>query len=228
LNFYFPLFILQPLNLSNLPEWIIELNVNAQKSKTLRRKIKEENPDNLEFREKVLKFTAAAIESKEKPKLPEQPETSKNQFVIKGKEVAFGAIDEKGDKKKAIFTEGSSQIDLVDDIDSYPRMSQEALKEKKDLGPIKKKELKLEKEKVAGPSSANTSSEKEENSRIKELETKRLRLEMQINRIHNKAAEEDNGEAAEALREEAEQLMEELNEITDQLEQAKIDAENAA
>lgn len=42
------------------------------------------------FRTKVLKFTAAAIESNEKPKLPELPTGSKNQYAIKSREVAFG------------------------------------------------------------------------------------------------------------------------------------------
>lgn len=209
--------------------------MHAQKSKTLRRKIKEENPDNLEFREKVLKFTAAAIESKEKPKAPEPLAASKNMFVVKGKEVAFGAINI---EQKML---AGSEIDLEDDlvgesVQIESDITIAALSAKKELDSIKRaenlkenaKNLERANELKRQEAAARvvTKQRNQAGCKIKELESKGLRIEREINRLRNRAADEDNGQEVEALREEEEQLMDELNEITDQLEQAKLEEEN--
>lgn len=79
------------------------------------------NPDKLEFREKVLKFTAAAIESNEQPKLPSQPHNATNEFAVKAKETAFGggggerlAIPEESSNLQRI---NSESIDLIHNLE---------------------------------------------------------------------------------------------------------------
>ncbi|RKO85778.1 hypothetical protein BDK51DRAFT_47614 [Blyttiomyces helicus] len=83
----------------HVPGWVRELNVHAQKSKTLRVKIANKSadaPENLGFREKLLKFTAASIESGEKPKLPEGPANPSSAFAVRARETAFGTTAPEG------------------------------------------------------------------------------------------------------------------------------------
>ncbi|KAJ3278829.1 hypothetical protein HK104_001995 [Borealophlyctis nickersoniae] len=125
------------IGLHALPKWVKDLTAQAENSKTLRVKIAkkaEASPDRLNFKDKLLKFTAASIEAGETGVMPKPIGASKAERAVKARETFFGTNmrempedgqEEEEDESEEVIPE-PEEPGIADEVLAKLRTQQEA------------------------------------------------------------------------------------------------------
>ncbi|KAI8811267.1 hypothetical protein BJ742DRAFT_135237 [Cladochytrium replicatum] len=78
-----------------LPQWVKDFNLHAQKSQIMRNKIAREDPDSLDFKDKLAKFEMGSQEGEQgRPLAPQVPSNPKTEFAVRPKETGYGTVED--------------------------------------------------------------------------------------------------------------------------------------